>query len=187
VQKKRVLKVSFEKKCNRVAEGGALWDPIALLAKGHIGITSYYNVHSRLNLETRHPEAKSTGGYFCSRARAMAAVRASVARVASDARQGMGGASTELLARLGVAAAAAAVVTALWLRWPPPWLLARWIAPEVRRAASDFGLPTAGAPAAPRSAAADALPDPPRAEPSEHRAASHRRRAGRGLATHEQG
>ena len=50
-----------------------------------------------------------------------------------------------------------------------------------------FGLPTAGAPAAPRSAAADALPDPPRAEPSEHRAASHRRRAGRGLATHEQG
>ena len=41
VQKKRVLKVSFEKKCNRVAEGGALWDPITLLAKEPIGITSY--------------------------------------------------------------------------------------------------------------------------------------------------
>eukprot|EP00964_Phaeocystis_antarctica_P071641 scaffold43744_cov36-Phaeocystis_antarctica.AAC.1 len=36
----------------------------------------------------------------------------------------------ELLARLGVAAAAAAVMTALWLCRPPPWLLARWMAPE---------------------------------------------------------
>ena len=179
--------MSFEKKCNRVAEGGALWDPIALLAKGHIGITSYYNVHSRLNLETRHPEAKRRRVLLFQSAASNGRRTSGVARVASDARQGMGGASTELLARLGVAAAAATVVTALWLRWPPPWLLARWIAPEVRRAASDFGLPTAGAPAAPRSAAADALPDPPRAEPSEHRAASHRRRAGRGLATHEQG
>ena len=35
VQNKRVLKVSFEKKINRVARSGAGWDPIALLAKGH--------------------------------------------------------------------------------------------------------------------------------------------------------
>ena len=35
------------------------------------------------------------------------------------------------------AAAAAAAVTALWLRRPPPWFLAHWMAPEVRRAASD--------------------------------------------------
>ena len=41
VQKKRVLKMFFEKKCNRVARSGAAWDPIALLAKEHIGITSY--------------------------------------------------------------------------------------------------------------------------------------------------
>ena len=47
-------------------------------------------------------------------------------------------APTTELARLGVAAAAAAVVTALWLRRPPPWLLARWMAPEVRRAANDL-------------------------------------------------
>ena len=40
VQKKRVLEVSFEKKLNRVARSGAGWDPIALLAKGHIGIAS---------------------------------------------------------------------------------------------------------------------------------------------------
>jgi broad specificity phosphatase PhoE len=46
--------------------------------------------------------------------------------------------ASELVARLGVAAAAAAVVTALWLRRPPPWFLARWMAPEVRRAASDL-------------------------------------------------
>ena len=32
---------AFEKKCNRVASGGARWDPITLLAKEHIGITSY--------------------------------------------------------------------------------------------------------------------------------------------------
>ena len=32
VQKKRVLKMFFEKKCNRVARSGAGWDPIALLA-----------------------------------------------------------------------------------------------------------------------------------------------------------
>ena len=53
VQKKggseRVLR---EKKINRVARSGAGWDPIALLAKGHIGITIYWNVHSRLNLES---------------------------------------------------------------------------------------------------------------------------------------
>eukprot|EP00964_Phaeocystis_antarctica_P059114 scaffold35095_cov70-Phaeocystis_antarctica.AAC.1 len=30
----------FEKKCNRVARSGAAWDPIALLAKEHIGITT---------------------------------------------------------------------------------------------------------------------------------------------------
>ena len=41
VRKNRVLKMFFEKKCNRLAEGGALWDPITLLAKEHLGITSY--------------------------------------------------------------------------------------------------------------------------------------------------
>ena len=37
VQKKRVLKMFFEKKFNRVARSGAGRDPIALLAKEHIG------------------------------------------------------------------------------------------------------------------------------------------------------
>ena len=41
VQKNRVLMRYFEKKCNRVASGGAPWDPITLLAKVPIGITSY--------------------------------------------------------------------------------------------------------------------------------------------------
>ena len=41
MQKNMVLKMSVEKKCNRVASGGAAWDPITLLAKGHIGITRY--------------------------------------------------------------------------------------------------------------------------------------------------
>ena len=41
MQKNMVLKMSFEKKSNRVASGGAAWDPITLLAKGHIGITRY--------------------------------------------------------------------------------------------------------------------------------------------------
>ena len=39
VQKKRVLKMFFGKKINRVARSGAGRDPIALLAKEHIGIT----------------------------------------------------------------------------------------------------------------------------------------------------
>jgi len=56
----------------------------------------------------------------------------------TDCQPKDGRASTELVARLGIAAALAAVVTALWLRRPPPWLLARWMAPEVRRAASDL-------------------------------------------------
>ena len=41
VQKKRVLKMFFGKKINRVARSGAGQDPIALLAKEHIGITRY--------------------------------------------------------------------------------------------------------------------------------------------------
>ena len=40
MQKNRVLKMFFDFFLNRVAEGGAAWDPIALLAKEHIGITS---------------------------------------------------------------------------------------------------------------------------------------------------
>ena len=39
MQKNMVLKMFFEK--NRVARSGAGWDPIALLAKEHIGITRY--------------------------------------------------------------------------------------------------------------------------------------------------
>ena len=51
MQKNRVLKMFFEKKCNRVASGGAQWDPITLLAKEHIGITSYEVCMARPNLE----------------------------------------------------------------------------------------------------------------------------------------
>ena len=51
VQKKRVLKVSFDFFLNRVARSGAGWSPIALLAKGHIGITSYEVCMARPNLE----------------------------------------------------------------------------------------------------------------------------------------
>ena len=51
VQKKKVLKMFFEKNCNRVARSGAAWDPIALLAKEHIGITRYWHVHPHINLE----------------------------------------------------------------------------------------------------------------------------------------
>lgn len=47
------------------------------------------------------------------------------------------GTTRELTAAGLGAAAAAAAVTALWLRRPPPWFLARWMAPEVRRGASD--------------------------------------------------
>ena len=50
----------------------------------------------------------------------------------------MTGGASELVERLGFAAAGAALVAALWLRRPPPCLLARWMAPEVRRAASDL-------------------------------------------------
>ena len=41
VRKNRVLKMFFDFFLNRVASGGARWDPITLLAKEHIGITSY--------------------------------------------------------------------------------------------------------------------------------------------------
>ena len=41
VPKNRFLKRYFEKKLNRVASGGARWNPIALLAKVPIGITRY--------------------------------------------------------------------------------------------------------------------------------------------------
>ena len=51
VPKNRFLKRYFEKKMNKVARSGAGWDPIALLAKVPIGITSYWRVHSRPNLE----------------------------------------------------------------------------------------------------------------------------------------
>ena len=52
VEKKEGSEGVLQKEINRVARSGAGWDPIALLAKGHIGITIYWNVHSRLNLES---------------------------------------------------------------------------------------------------------------------------------------
>ena len=72
--------------------------------------------------------------------RAERARTTSAAAQAADcsAARGMTGAASEFVERLGFAAAGAALVAALWLRRPPPCLLARWMAPEVRRAASDL-------------------------------------------------
>ena len=56
--KNRVLKRYFEKKCNRVASGGARWDPITLLAKVPIGITSYEGVHGSPKFGTGHSRKK---------------------------------------------------------------------------------------------------------------------------------
>ena len=51
VPKNRFLKMPFDFFLNRVASGGARWDPITLLAKEHIGITSYEKCMARPNLE----------------------------------------------------------------------------------------------------------------------------------------
>ena len=71
-----VLKMSFEKKCNRVASGGAAWDPITLLAKEHIGITRYLRVHSRPNLELATLPAKKKSAEMLLPQRGRATARA---------------------------------------------------------------------------------------------------------------